>query len=161
MQHASANLAGKDVNIVCSVSRFLMGLLFFSDCLEDELTLGRKPAIRDAALDMTHWCFNDYFLLSQYIFSFLFFNRDSSLISENNQNQCPKCLDTFPFPFFLKKFIFKIFFLCYFFFAMFISALVSSARKQAWIPCRSSHNWFLNICSSFYPSNVILNWKND
>lgn len=103
MQRASANLAGKDVNIVCSVSRFLMGLLFFSDCLEDKLTLGRKPAIRDAALDMTHWCFNDYFLLSQYIFSFLFFNRDSSLISENNQNQCPKCLDTFPFPFFFFK----------------------------------------------------------
>lgn len=29
-QGASANLAGKDL-IVCSVSRFLMGLLFYSD----------------------------------------------------------------------------------------------------------------------------------
>lgn len=31
MQDASANLAGKDVNIVCSVSRFLMSPLFYSD----------------------------------------------------------------------------------------------------------------------------------
>lgn len=73
MQYVSAYLAGKEINIVCSVSRSVMSLLFYSDARRMnssyEESLPSEILLQTGSPDAS---MTNIFLLPQYLFSLLY-----------------------------------------------------------------------------------------